>query len=80
MMNISTTNRSLSLRGGRSLPDEAIFSNVTEDCFAPAGLAMTKGALTIGAMTKGALTKGAMTIGAMTGVSDHETTKKVGVL
>jgi hypothetical protein len=36
---------------------------------------MTKGALTIGAMTKGA-----MTIGAMTGVSDHETTKKGGVL
>jgi hypothetical protein len=60
----------MSLRGGRSLPDEAIFSNVLEDCFAPAGLAMTKGAMTIGAMTKGA----------MTGVSDHETTKKSGVL
>ena len=43
MTNISTTNRPLSLRGGRFLPDEAIFSNVSEDCFAPAGLAMTKG-------------------------------------
>ena len=39
MTNISTTDRSLSLREGRSLPDEAIFSNVTVDCFAPAGLA-----------------------------------------
>jgi len=42
MTNISTTDRSLSLRGGRSLPDEAIFSTVAEDCFASAGLAMTK--------------------------------------
>jgi len=31
----------MSLRGGRSLPDEAIFYNVAEDCFAPTGLAMT---------------------------------------
>jgi hypothetical protein len=53
----------MSLRGGRFLSDEAIFSNVLEDCFAPAGLAMTKGAMTIGAMTKGALTIGAMTKG-----------------
>ena len=75
----------MSLRGGRSLPDEAIFSNVPEDCFAPAGLAMTnaemtKGEMTIGAMIKGAMTKGAIIVGAMTGVSDHETTKKGGVL
>ena len=28
-----------SLRGGRSLPDEAMFPNVAEDCFAPPGLA-----------------------------------------
>jgi hypothetical protein len=39
MMNILMPN--MSLRGGRSLPDEAIFSYVSEDCFAPAGLAMT---------------------------------------
>ncbi len=31
----------MSLRGGCILPDEAIFSYVSEDCFAPAGLAMT---------------------------------------
>ena len=39
MMNILMTN--MSLRGGRSLPDEAIFSYASEDCFAPTGLAMT---------------------------------------
>ena len=39
MMNILMTN--MSLRGGCILPDEAIFSYVSEDCFAPAGLAMT---------------------------------------
>jgi len=38
MMNISRTD--LSLRGGRTLPDEAIFCvGIKEDCFAP--LAMT---------------------------------------
>ena len=31
----------MTLRGGRSLPDEAIFYYVAEDCFAPTGLAMT---------------------------------------
>jgi len=33
--------RSLSLQGGCSLPDEAIFSNMAEDCFAPTALAVT---------------------------------------
>ncbi len=42
------------------MPDEAIFSNVTEDCFAPAGLAMTKGAKTEETMGKGAMTKGTL--------------------
>ena len=37
--------RSLSLHGGRSLPDEAIFSTVAEDCFAPTALAKTKWAV-----------------------------------
>ena len=37
MKSISATDRSLSLRGGRSLPDEAIFSTVAEDCLAPLG-------------------------------------------
>ena len=85
MMSISATDRSLSFRGGHSLPDEAIFSNVTEDCFAPAGLAMTKGAKTEetmgkGAMTKGTMKKGATTKGAMAGLSGHAMTKKGGGL
>jgi hypothetical protein len=42
------------------LPDEAIFSSEAEDCFAPAGLAMTKGATTEETMSKGAITKGIM--------------------
>ena len=46
-MSISATDRLLSLRRVRSLPDEAIFSAEVGDCFAPAGfdpngLAMTK--------------------------------------
>jgi len=53
MTNTSTTDRSLSLRGGCSLPDKAIFSTLSVDCFAPAGLAMTKGAMAEEAMTKG---------------------------
>ncbi len=75
MTNISTTDRSLSLRGGRSLPDEAIFSNESEDCFAPAGLAMTKGATAEETMTTEATTKGAMA-----GLSGHAMTKKGGGL
>jgi len=39
MTSILATDRSLSLRGGRSLPDEAIFSTMAEDCFTPVGLA-----------------------------------------
>jgi hypothetical protein len=75
----------MSLRGGRFLPDEAIFSNVAEDCFAPAGLAMTKGAKTEetmgkGAMTKGTMKKGATTKGAMAGLSGHAMLKKGGSL
>ncbi len=67
------------------MPNEAIFSNVTEDCFAPAGLAMTKGAKTEetmgkGAMTKGTMKKGATTKGAMAGLSGHAMLKKGGSL
>jgi pentapeptide MXKDX repeat protein len=50
----------MTLQGGRSLPNEAIFSNESEDCFAPAGLAMTKGATTEETMGKGAMTKETM--------------------
>jgi len=32
----------LLLRGGCSLPDEAILPTVSEDCFTPVGFAMTK--------------------------------------
>jgi len=42
MTNISAIDRSLSLREGRTLPDEAIFSNMSKDCFTHAGFAMTK--------------------------------------
>ena len=42
---ISATDQLLSLRRGRSLPDEAIFSNLAEDCFTPTGFAMTKEAI-----------------------------------
>jgi len=42
MTNISAIDRSLSLREGRTLPDEAIFSNMPKDCFTPPGFAMTK--------------------------------------
>jgi len=59
------------------LPDEAIFSNESEDCFAPAGLAMTKGAKTEETMGKGAMTKGATTEETMTkGAVTKETMKK----
>jgi len=33
------------------LPDEAIFSNMSEDCFTPTGFAMTKEAISKGVMT-----------------------------
>ena len=73
----------MSLRG-RSVP-EAISSPSAEDCFAPAGLAMTKGAKTEetmgkGAMTKGTMKKGATTKGAMAGLAGHAITKKGGGL
>ena len=48
---ISATDQLLSLRRGRSLPDEAIFSNLAEDCFTPTGFAMTKEAISKGVMT-----------------------------
>jgi len=41
------------MRGGRSLPDEAIFSNVAENRLAPAGLALTNETITKEAMLKG---------------------------
>ena len=43
---ISATDQLLSLRRGRYLPDEAIFSNLAEDCFTPTGFAMTKEVMT----------------------------------
>ena len=49
--NISATDRLLLLQGVRSLPDEAIFSNMSEDCFTPTGFAMTKEAISKGVMT-----------------------------
>ena len=46
MTSISATDRSLSSRGGLSLPDEAISSTVAEDCLplrsSPKRLAITK--------------------------------------
>ena len=49
--NISANDRLLLLQGVRSLPDEAIFSNMSEDCFTPTGFAMTKEAISKGVMT-----------------------------
>jgi len=43
---ISATDQLLSLRRGRLLPDEAIFSKMAEDCFTPTGFAMTKEVMT----------------------------------
>jgi len=59
----------MSLRGGCTLPDEAIFSYVSEDCFAPAGLAMTGNA---------ALAMKGFTALAMTGFATLAMTKEYG--
>jgi hypothetical protein len=49
--NISATDRLLLLQGVGSLPDKAICSIVSEDCFTPTAFAMTKEAISKGVMT-----------------------------